>query len=146
MKKSIKILLLLALFLGDTISVQAQSKAIAAVKKVLHEQSIAWNKGNIDAYMEGYWRSPKLQFIGSRGLTYGWQQTLDNYKKSYPDQATMGQLTFDVLEVEQLSRKVVMLSGKYTLDRAAKENLSGYFLLVWKKIKGKWVVIADHTN
>ena len=122
------------------------SKSIRQVKNILKIQADAWNQGDIPAFMEYYWHSPKLQFIGSRGVTFGWQQTLDNYAKSYPDKATMGQLKFDIIDAQKLSRKVVMVSGKFTLFRKEKDDLSGHFLLVWKKIHGKWVIIADHTS
>ena len=122
------------------------SKSIRQVKNILQIQAEAWNQGDIPAFMEYYWHSPKLQFIGSRGVTFGWQQTLDNYMKSYPDKATMGQLKFDIIDAQKLSRKVVMVSGKFTLFRKEKDDMSGHFLLVWKKIHGKWVIIADHTS
>jgi len=128
------------------ISIAQDSKAVQKVKQILEIQTQEWNKGDIPAFMEYYWHSPKLQFIGSRGVTFGWQQTLDNYVKSYPDKATMGQLKFDIIDAQKLSRKVVMVSGKFTLYRKEKDDLSGHFLLVWKKIKGEWLIIADHTS
>lgn len=130
-----------------TMKTYAQADAqIEKVKSILHRQASDWNKGDIDAFMNGYWESEKLQFIGSKGVTYGWKQTLANYKKGYPDRATMGQLTFDIIEVERLSRKVIMMTGKFMLARNEMEDASGHFILVWKKIKGEWVIIADHTS
>ena len=76
---------------------QAQDKDLLAIQQVLDAQNAAWNEGNLEKFMEGYWNSDKLKFIGSRGLQEGWQKTLDNYKKSYPDKATMGKLTFTIL-------------------------------------------------
>jgi len=128
-------------------SVQAQSnKAVEAVKSLLYEQTKDWNKGDIDTFMEGYWKSDKLQFIGSRGVTYGWQQTLENYQKGYPDRATMGQLSFDLIDVTQQSRNVVTVTGKFHLKRDEMDDAEGHFLLIIKKIKGKWLIIADHTS
>ncbi len=139
--------LLLVFYMQFSGIVSAQnSKAVSRVKQNLEIQTKAWNQGNIPAFMAYYWHSPKLQFIGSRGVTFGWQKTLDNYTKSYPDKATMGQLKFDLIDVQKLSRKVVMVTGKFTLFRKDKDDLSGHFLLVWKKIHGKWVIIADHTS
>jgi hypothetical protein len=86
-----------------------------------------------------------LQFIGSSGPTYGWQTTLENYKKNYPDSDAMGKLRFDILNMNQRSKKVVSVVGKFTLMRKNDEP-SGYFLLIWQKIKGKWVIVADHTS
>ncbi len=142
-----KFLLFSIISLLFTMPTQAQStKAIQEVKKLLNAQSQDWNTGNIEAFMEGYWKSEKLQFIGSRGVTYGWQQTLDNYKKSYPDVAAMGQLTFDLIDVTAQSRKVVSVTGKFMLARKELDDLEGHFLLIVKKIKGKWLIIADHTS
>jgi len=127
--------------------IQAQSnKATEAVKILLYQQMEDWNKGDIDAFMEGYWKSDKLQFIGSRGVTYGWEQTRDNYKKGYPDRATMGELSFDLIDVTQQSRNVVTVTGKFHLKRDQMDDAEGRFLLIVKKVKGKWLIIADHTS
>ncbi len=133
-------------FILLTLNMDAQVKAEEDVKKLLNQQVMDWNKGDIPAFMEGYWKSDKLQFIGSKGVTYGWQNTLDNYKKGYPDKAAMGHLAFELLEVDKHSRKIVMVSGKFILTRESGEVLDGHFLLLVKKIKGKWKVIADHTS
>lgn len=139
--RSLTLLILLALpLIGQT-----QTKDIEAVKRILIQQSVDWNKGDIDAFMEYYWKSEDLQFIGSGGVIKGWQATLERYKRTYPDRDAMGQLTFDILEVHQLSRKVIMLTGKYTLERK-NDRPTGYFLLMWKKMKGKWLIVADHTS
>lgn len=129
-----------------TQTIMAQNKQATAVKFLLEQQAKDWNNGDIDAFMEGYWKSDKLQFIGSKGVTYGWQQTKDNYKRGYPDKAAMGQLSFDLLGVDKQSKKVVSVTGKFMLKRESGEELSGYFLLIVKKIKGKWLIIADHTS
>jgi Domain of unknown function (DUF4440) len=108
-------------------------------------QEIAWNRGNLEQFMEGYWRSDSLRFIGSRGLTYGWQQTLDNYRKGYPDRDAMGILNFTILSIEPLSRKSAFVVGKWHLKRT-KGDLSGHFTLLWRKVDGKWVIVADHSS
>lgn len=144
MKKTI---CLSSLFLLLTIATFAQSKLENTLKATLQEQATAWNKGNIDAFMEAYWKSDRLQFIGSKKVTYGWQNTLDNYKKGYPDKATMGQLTFEVIDIKKLGRKSASLTGKWMLKRDAdKGDVGGHFLLLWRKIKGEWVIVADCTN
>ncbi len=130
--------------LTNTLSAQ-EHKDIRKVKTILQQQANDWNEGNIEAFMQAYWKSDKLQFIGSKGITYGWQQTLDNYKKGYPDKTAMGFLTFDILDVQRLSRKAIMLTGKFHLKRTI-GDLEGHFLLVWRKIKGQWVIVADHTS
>ncbi len=143
--KKYSILGFFILFCAFGPSVQAQNKAEKAILVVMHAQEIAWNKGDLNAFMEGYWHSDSLTFIGSRGLTRGWQTTLDNYKKSYPDVAAMGKLTFTILKVEQLDRKNAFVIGKWHLKRV-KDELSGHYTLLWKKVGGKWVIVADHSS
>ncbi len=121
------------------------SKSELQVVQLLEQQAKDWNEGNIEAFMEGYWRSPDLVFIGSKGPTYGWSQTLMNYKKGYPNKGAMGSLRFDLLQVTQQSRRVVSVVGKFILERKD-ETLDGHFLLIVKKIKGEWNIIADHTS
>ena len=116
-----------------------------AIRQVMQEQQDAWNRGDLEAFMQGYWQSDSLRFIGSRGLTYGWQATLDNYKKGYPDRDAMGTLTFDILSVELLLKKSAFVVGKWHLARKA-GDLSGHYTLLWRKIKGKWVIVADHSS
>lgn len=122
-----------------------ESKDIATAKAILFRQQADWNTGNIDAFMNGYWQSEKLKFIGASGVTYGYQRTLENYHKRYPNKETMGQLKFQVVSAEKLSRKVILLVGKWDLDREI-GDIGGIFTLLFKKIKGKWWIIADHTS
>lgn len=84
---------------------QTNSKQFEKIKTILYQQQADWNKGDIDAFMEAYWKSEQLQFGGATGITRGWQATLDRYKKSYPDKATMGQLTFEIKDLTQHSKK-----------------------------------------
>ena len=126
-------------------AITAQNAAGRSIRDIMAAQELAWNRGDLEAFMEGYWRSDSLRFIGSSGLTYGWQQTLDNYKKGYPDTDAMGQLKFTILSVEQLSKRSAYVIGKWRLARKA-GDLSGHYTLLWKKIKGKWVIVADHSS
>jgi hypothetical protein len=123
----------------------AQDKEWQEIKSVLDAQSEAWNRGNIEDYMQGYWKSPELKFIGSKGLTKGWQETLDNYKKSYPDKDAMGTLSFNVISHEPLGKEYYQVIGKWHLQRISDE-LQGHFTLLWKKINGSWVIISDHSS
>ncbi|GJM31763.1 MAG: periplasmic L-asparaginase [Saprospiraceae bacterium] len=122
-----------------------QDKDIATVESILLRQANAWNRGDIDAFMQDYWKSDDLQFIGGNGVTYGWQNTLEGYKKRYPTPEAMGHLTFDIIKVEKLNKKVIALTGKFTLLRK-NDTPTGHFLLLWRKIKGSWVIIADCTS
>jgi len=116
-----------------------------AIRKVLSAQQEAWNKGNIDAFMKGYWNDEAMTFVGSRGVNYGWKTTLDNYKKSYPDSDTMGKLHFDVIELRPLSYDSYYMLGQYTLTRK-EDKPTGYFSLIWQNINGQWVITSDHTS
>jgi ketosteroid isomerase-like protein len=123
----------------------AQSKDETAIRHVLSEQSKAWNKGDIDSYMKGYWNSDSLVFIGKNGPKYGYKTTLENYKKSYPDTSTMGELTFNLLQVKPLSSTYYSVIGEWHLRRTV-GDLRGYFTLLFKKINNKWVIIMDHSS
>ena len=118
-----------------------------AIVQVLTAQTAAWNRGDLPGYMQGYWQSDSLVFIGKRGLTYGWQPTLRNYQKSYPDAAAMGQLDFGGLNVRVLGAEVAQVTGRWHLARTGGlGDLQGYFLLVLRRIGGQWVVVADHSS
>lgn len=123
----------------------AQSKDEAEVRNVLARQSAAWNRGDIDAFMVGYWENDSLMFIGKSGVTYGYNKTLANYKKNYPDTTVMGKLTFTLIQVKQLSSEYFHVTGKYYLTRTI-GDASGHFTLVFRKIKERWVIISDHSS
>ncbi len=125
--------------------VRTQTPDEKAVRKILADQQQQWNAGSITSFMEGYWKNDSLMFIGKRGVTYGWQQTLDNYISNYPDTAAMGQLAFDLLEVKRLSVIYFFVVGKWQLTRSA-GNLNGAFTLLIRKLNGKWVIISDHSS
>lgn len=95
--------------------------------------------------MEGYWKSDSLRFIGKSGIKYGWQETLDNYKKSYPDRAAMGKLTFELLSFDSMGEQHVMVTGKWKLKRE-KDEPNGLFTIIWQKIDDKWKIIYDHSS
>lgn len=124
---------------------QTAGKAERAILAVMEAQEKAWNQGDLATFMAGYQRSDSLKFIGSGGITYGWQQTLDNYKSGYPDRDAMGRLKFTILSVEKLSRKSAFVIGQWQLNRKS-GDIGGYFTLLWKKIGGKWFIVADHSS
>jgi len=123
----------------------SQSSDETQVRKVLNDQVQAWNNGNIESFMDGYWKSDSLMFIGKSGVTYGWKNTLTNYKKNYPDTATMGKLSFTLLNVKKLSAEYFQVVGKWFLKRSV-GDIGGHYSLLFRKIKNKWVIIADHTS
>ena len=126
-----------------TVSI-AQPVDEIAIRKVLSNQVAAWNSGNIEKFIEGYWVSDSMMFIG-KSVIYGWHKTLDNYKKRYPDTTAMGKLSFNLLEFKPLSPVYYFVVGKWHLQRSI-GNLEGYFTLLFKKIKGQWFIIADHSS
>jgi hypothetical protein len=138
------LIFVLSLFFTSAASL-AQTNDELAVRNVLEGQIRDWNNGAIDSFMNSYWKSDSLLFIGKNGPGYGWQNTLDHYKKSYPDTATMGKLRFELVEVKQLSVLYFFVAGKWFLTRSA-GNLNGAFTLLFKKIKNKWVIVVDHSS
>lgn len=134
------------LFLGLGLTGKAQQKADkVAILSVLEQQRKAWNEGNLEQYMQGYWKSDSLLFVGKSGPAYGWQQTLDNYKRGYPDKKAMGTLTFNIKKVEFLSKDAAFVLGGWHLKRE-KDEPQGYFTLILRKIKGLWQVVSDHSS
>ena len=116
-----------------------------AIRQLLTDQTQAWNRGDIESFMKTYWESDSLMFIGKSGITYGWTNTLNNYKKNYPDTIAMGKLSFNILSVKRLSFQYFQVIGKWRLQRSI-GDLSGHFTLLLKKIIGRWVIIADHSS
>ena len=120
-------------------------KSERAIRAMLTAQVTEWNKGNIEGYMHGYWEHDSLLFIGSKGPRYGYDVTLKKYKEAYPDLAHMGQLTSVITRMEKLSGKCYFVVGTWALKRSAGDVGGSYTLLI-KKIKGQWVVVADHSS
>ena len=137
--------ILSGILLFITIEAIAQSRDETTIRQLLDEQTVAWNRGNIEDFMKGYWKSDSLMFIGKSSITYGWNNTLNNYKKGYPDSTAMGKLAFTIITVKQLSFQYFHVTGKWNLKRSI-GDLSGYFTLLFKKIKNAWVIIADHST
>lgn len=121
------------------------SQPAMAVRQVLARQTAAWNRGDIRDFMQGYWNSPSLEFVGAAGVTRGWQATLDHYRASYPNAAAMGHLTFSQLEVEPLCDEAALVIGRFQLDRAH-DHPHGYFTLVFRHFSEGWRIISDHTT
>ena len=137
--------ILCALFLSFSIQGAAGQLAEKAILAVLQKQVSAWNDGDINRYMEGYWHSDSLVFIGKKGCTYGYEATLKNYKKAYPDKSAMGQLLFSDIHFKKISRRNYMVIGAWHLQRSI-GNLDGCFSLLVRKSKRQWHIIADHSS
>jgi ketosteroid isomerase-like protein len=116
-----------------------------AIMDVMSRQQDCWNAGDLECFMDGYWKSDQLVFIGSKGLVYGWDKTLENYKIGYPDKEAMGKLTFDIRSLEPIGEDHWFMIGKWTVERK-EETLTGHFSLVWRRLGLEWVIIADHSS
>lgn len=147
-----KLLIICCWFYGLSLLAQMQSKDVNQVLENMKTQEESWNKGDVRGFMEYYWKSDSLKFIGSKGITYGWQKTLDNYIKGYPTKEAMGILTFTILEATQLSETNIYVIGKWELKKdtsassVSNKPSGGHFTLLWKKINNQWVIVADHTS
>lgn len=138
-------LLMLFFIVNLSQSVFAQSTDSSEILKVMSKQEAAWNEGKIANYMQGYWPSDSLMFIGKSGVTYGYDATLKNYLRGYPDTASMGKLKFNILEMKKISSEYYFIVGKWFLKRSI-GDIGGHFTLLFHKIKGKWLIVADHSS
>ena len=114
------------------------------IEQTLARQDAAWNTGDVEEFMDAYWRSPELTFCSGGRVTRGWQPTLEGYRTRYPDRAAMGRLSFTDLEITPLGDMAALVLGRWHLDRA--EPVGGMFTLVMRKEDGRWVIIHDHTS
>jgi hypothetical protein len=142
MKNSI--LLLLTCFVTNLLPAQA-NKDEKEITDLLNRQTQSWNKGNVEEFMSGYWNNDSLMFVGKNGVTYGYTNTLNNYKKNYNSPEKMGKLFFEILKVKKLSAEYYWVLGKYFLKRTV-GDAGGQYTLLFRKINGKWMIIADHSS
>ena len=152
MKTNLLLIIVLVLFLicvpawGLTPQTSTRTaKTKAAIRAVLDAQRDAWNRGDIEAYMDGYARSPKTEFVGGDSISRGWQTVLDRYQKNYDSREKMGTLTFSEVEITLLSYNAAMVLGRWRLKRANDEP-HGTFTLLFRKTKAGWRIVHDHTS
>lgn len=138
-----KKILIAFLFLILSGNLFAQDKQ--AITKLMADQQAAWNNGDVDGFMQGYWKSDSLVFVGKAAPVYGWQNTIDRYKKTYPDKATMGQLNFTIIKLDILDKHNAFMLGGWHLKRTI-GDVGGYFTLWFKKIDRQWKIVCDHTS
>ena len=136
---------LAALILLFPALIAAQNQDEQQIRQVINEQQTCWNAGDLECFMESYWKSDDLVFIGSRGVTYGWQNTLDNYKKSYPTKELIGTLSLELLILEPLSEDFWSVIGRWSLQRES-DNPQGHFSLIFRKLGNAWVIVSDHSS
>jgi len=117
----------------------------AAIEAVLQAQQGAWNRGDVDAFMEGYWQSPELSFSGTSGITRGFDGVRERYKTKYANRAQMGTLEFSDLEFHFLGPDAALVLGHWHLKRDS-GDLGGVFSLVWQRFPQGWKIVHDHTS
>lgn len=136
----------MTIFLAAAVFGQSKDdKRKQAVRKVMDDQVAAWNRGDIDGFMQGYWNSPEMTFVSGNNVTKGWQPTLDRYKKGYDSRAKMGVLSFSEIEITMTSDKSAVVLGRFTLVRE-KDKPTGMFTLNFRLFKEGWRIILDHTS
>ncbi|MBC7758120.1 MAG: DUF4440 domain-containing protein [Phormidesmis sp. FL-bin-119] len=138
-----KVSIILFLFISLTACNDKNDKV--AILKVLEDQRQAWNKGNLESFMNGYIKTDSLLFVSRDGPEYGWKTTLDNYKRGYPDKAAMGFLTFNIKEIRLISSDHAFVLGGWHLKRE-KDEPHGAFTLLLQKVSGEWKIVADHSS
>lgn len=139
-----KKLILLFCFIS-MLSCQAQTSEKEdkeAMLSVMALQEEAWSKNDLEGFMKGYWKNESLKFFGSSGLTKGWQQTLDNYKKGYPTKEHSGTLNFTIKDISKIDEGSYWVMGEYHLKRSV-GDANGVFIIIFKKIDGEWKIVAD---
>jgi len=145
-----KTILLILAIIFTSHSSHAQLEALSQkdrtlILQALDKQQSAWNKGDIDAFMQSYWKSEKLVFNGSYGPIFGWENTKQRYLKGYPDTISMGKLKFKVITLDKIADGLAQMIGSFHLKRSI-GDLNGYFTLNWKKFDHGWLIISDHTS
>jgi uncharacterized protein (TIGR02246 family) len=122
-----------------------EMKTIAAIRAVMDAQTAAWNRGDIEGFMDGYARSPDIVFISGDSLTHGWQTVLDRYKKGYDSREKMGTLAFSDLDVKVVSKDTAIVIGRWQLTRD-KDTPHGRFTLIFRRMGQNWRIVHDHTS
>ena len=128
-----------------SVSSMAQSNDEKIIRNILADQISFWNKGDIPGFMQGYWNNDSLVFVGKNGPTYGYNNTLRNYQKNYPNKDYMGILNFDILSVQPMEKDHFFVIGKFMLQRKV-GDASGHFTLILRRINGVWKIVSDHSS
>ncbi|PEN13234.1 DUF4440 domain-containing protein [Longibacter salinarum] len=129
---------------GDTVDTDAE---VDALRSILKEQQAAWNRGDLESFMQGYAQTDTLRFASGGSVRNGWQTTLENYQQGYPDRAAMGKLTFSDLDVDVMSPTWAMIFGRWELERE-QDMPGGLFTLIFHRTdpSGPWRIVHDHTS
>ena len=139
--KTILSFILIAVIIGSCVETTDEEKILDR----LAVQVECWNTGDIECFMIGYWESDSLMFISDDGITYGYYNTLQRYQTNYPDVQSMGTLRFNIQHINRISKDTFFVVGQFYLRRTIGDK-EGSFTLLWKKINGSWVIVADHSS
>ena len=139
MNKTILLVFLILISCGKKTTEKEDKDAVITI---LNNQANAWSEYNIEAFMEGYWKNDSLKFYGANGITYGWQNTLDNYNERYPSKEHTGKLDFKINTISKINDEAYYVMGEYYLTRKI-GDANGIFMIIFKKINGKWKIISD---
>lgn len=142
-----KVLIYLLTFISTIICISCnvsnqEEENTKAIIEIMKKQEASWSNNDLEGFMEGYWKSDSLKFYGRNGLTKGWKQTLENYKKGYPTKDHSGTLTFKINDISKIEKDSYWVMGEYYLKRPV-GNANGVFMIIFKKIKGEWKIVAD---
>ena len=140
MKNIVLLFCFLALYSCNAQTTQTEDKE--AILSVMKLQEKAWSDNDLEGFMQGYWKNDSLKFYGKSGLTKGWQQTLDNYKKGYPTKEHSGTLNFKINDISKIDKGSYWVMGEYFLKRSV-GDANGVFIIIFKKINGEWKIVAD---
>jgi len=144
--KTIKYLTIVAvLWILTACSGQCPVKAEGEINRILELQRQAWNQGDLNGFMQPYWNSDSLVYIGSKGIKRGWNTLLKSYDSSY-GKTEMGELDFSNIAVQKIAKNTMFVVGEWQLKRTQEPSVSGYFSLIWQYIDGNWVIISDHSS
>lgn len=134
--------------LAANVSAQSTKKVRdieSAIMTVLNKQVDAWNEGDIEGFMDGYWKSDDMRFVSGNSVSKGWQAAFDRYKKGYDSREKMGVLSFSEIEFTVLSKRSAYVKGRFTLERK-EDKPTGLFTLVFRRFDGEWKIVHDHTS
>ncbi|HXF06913.1 MAG TPA: nuclear transport factor 2 family protein [Blastocatellia bacterium] len=127
-------------------SAASAKNALEAIRRVLDEQVAAWNRGDLDGFMRGYWKSDHLTFFSDGTVFRGWQATRERYRRTYQSEGKeMGQLEFSDLQIEQLGPRAASVTGRFRLRRSTGES-RGLFTLIFRQTEEGWKIVHDHTS
>lgn len=123
----------------------SRETAAMEIETIMQQQVNSWNSASVEAYMQAYWKSDQLTFVGGSGMIQGWETTLERYLKAYPDSQSMGKLSFQNKKIDLLSDSSALVSGRWRLDRS-EDTLKGWYTLIWKKQAQSWKIVYDHSS